>query len=274
MESNSIKGAVINKVWYDTARKLIPEPERRCEFYELILQAAFGQDVPSSSDVVVNTMWEMVRPYVCADVERYARRCEINRENAQKKRMGASGCESVRVGASGSEPKKTESNSNSNSSSSIITKNNTKNNIPLDEESEKFIVKGIMFDKGAANVQGEFNAFWSYYESLGWKNKNGSPIVNRQAAARMWRINGEICEKDEWRAIWYKSFKTATITDDRVWTNILSVSLEKRGEGAVLALYVANPDTFVPLLEDKCTAQMRMLMASYAATSIEYRAKL
>lgn len=64
----------------------------------------------------------------------------------------------------------------------------------------------------------ELNAFWDYYESLGWKNNKGAVIVSKQSAARMWRRQFETRTPPDGAQTWFKAVQACKIIDTTVFT--------------------------------------------------------
>lgn len=59
----------------------------------------------------------------------------------------------------------------------------------------------------------EFNAFWDYYESLGWRNNKGAAIVRRLACARQWRRQFDTKEPPVGAACWAKAVENCPVRD-------------------------------------------------------------
>lgn len=252
---------MIRRDWVEVARATIPDPAERGRFYDAIFSECFDLDGTPELSPMAAGMMAMVRMLLAADKEAYVARCERNKRNAQSLRLGASGSDSQRVGASGC-------NTNTNTNTKTNTNTNT---IPLPsgeaESREKFDIIGIFFSRGSKVPLEEAKAFWNYYESLGWRNNKGALIVSKKAAARQWRLQTDIAPDEAWRDMWYASMKSAPTTDPRVWTWPRAIDLIE-GE---LRLFLAGSGDFMPMLEERCRAQLQHLMQTYGATSLVYR---
>ena len=110
-------------------------------------------------------------------------------------------------------------NTNTNNSNNTNTNNNN-NTISLstDEQKERWVILGYFWAKGSKAVSQEMGAFWSYYESLGWKNNKGAAIVNKLAAARMWRPQFETGQVPNGAAVWFEILRGCPIPDPLVFT--------------------------------------------------------
>lgn len=268
---NNLKGCVINRQWLEQALDLLPDAAIRCSFYEGLMFAAFGLTPREPSDPTARVMYKMCLPYIEADVDKYAARCERNRLNATKKPLAATRSDSQPLATNGSGEKRQGVNINTNTNTN--NNNNTNNNLSTEsnEEKERFVIFGVMFNKDCLNITSEVDAFWNYYASLGWRNKNGSPVVNKAACARMWRVGGDLAGAMEWRALWYDCFKGATTTDVRVWTQIKGLKIEGAEGHRNVSILTNGGDDWVELIENQCTAQLRAIMAKTGANTILYR---
>lgn len=80
----------------------------------------------------------------------------------------------------------------------------------------------------------EATAFWSYYESLGWKNNKGAAIVSKIAAARMWRRQFGTQDPPHGADAWYRAASTSSIDDPVLWR--VFAGAEREESGAVCRL--------------------------------------
>ena len=83
------------------------------------------------------------------------------------------------------------------------------------------MIYGYFWSTGSKAVKEELNAFWSYYESLGWKNNKGAQIVSKLAAARMWRRQFENGTAPNGSDAWFKVLQTCRVADYRLWVGYL-----------------------------------------------------
>ena len=222
MESEyKIKGIIFARAWWEAACKVLPS-EERILFYEAVFQYAFDGRVPGTGKRDIYGMFAMVKPFIDQDKIKYLERCERNRRNANApKRVAASGTQSLQVG----------SNTNSNTNTSTNTNNNT---ISISEERQRFLVCGQLFARGAMQPREEMQRFWAYYESLGWKNNKGAPIVRKQSAAAMWSMQFGVTENAlELRKAWYEAFARLEDADYAVFDSVKRLTIT--GGNVVLA---------------------------------------
>ena len=83
------------------------------------------------------------------------------------------------------------------------------------------MIYGYFWSTGSKAIKEESNAFWSYYESLGWKNNKGAAIVSKLAAARMWRRQFENGAAPNGSDAWFKLLQTCSVADYRLWMGYL-----------------------------------------------------
>ena len=67
------------------------------------------------------------------------------------------------------------------------------------------------------------NAFWNYYEALGWKNNKGAQIVRKQAAAAMWKCQFALGVERDGGGVWFDCWVNASVYDLRVWSGFRSL---------------------------------------------------
>lgn len=213
MENNDTKrpnAALINREWFDAARSIMSVQDlgivlaRACEY-------VFGSETFDLGGDVQKAVFAMIKPALDSDIAKYRERCERNADNARRgsQRVAASGSDSQRVGANTTSTT-TPTTTPTPSLSSVEVK-------PEDREREKWLIYGYFWCSGSKAVLQELNAFWSYYESLGWKNNKGAAIVSKLAAARMWRRQFETGESPNGSAAWFNAVKECPINDYNVW---------------------------------------------------------
>ena len=181
--------ALIRQTWYETAKKNLPAGDR-LRFYEMCLEYEFfgnlpGEDVPFGAKL----LFDMVRDDIERDKAKAAERAERNRRN----------------GMAGGRPKVTEQNTDDqnpqkpsgisgnpiyNNTTQYTTLHNNETDVSGNEDTHMFFSVCLnFFERGCSDPVGTANTFWNYYESLGWKTKNGGEIVDRYALAKAWRLN-------------------------------------------------------------------------------------
>lgn len=268
-----MRAAMFREEWLDKARQLLPNPADRATFYECLMCRAFERDQPTIDNPIVGAMFAMAESAIAQDLEKYAARCERNRENAAKRYQSqpvdASGSQSLPVAASGSQSlpntsTSTSTNTSTNTSTSTISNENG------DSDRDRYLIYCTLFSRGALDVQSEFDSFYNYYAALGWKNNKGAPIVSRVSAAAMWRISGEIAGNLSQREMWAKAFRNADTTSVLVWTSFRDMRVEVQDTTRVLHIHLALNTKQIEALEDKCARSLRSLMSTYECKSLEY----
>ena len=205
---NRPNAALINKEWWESARKVLSYEEQG----ELLIEAVeyvlygIGRTTPKGK---VGIVFEMVRPALDSDVAKYRERCARNAANARsgRERAAASGSEWQRVAA--------------NTTTTPTTTTTTSISFEEQRNRERFIIYGYFWSVGSADPKAELNAFWDYYESLGWKNNKGAVIAYKLAAARMWRRQYETKTPPNGAQQWYKAAKECTIPNPKVFVSFL-----------------------------------------------------
>lgn len=216
MESEyKIKGCIVSRTWWAAAVQEL-SPADRLAFYDGLLQYAFTDELPGNLPAAVRPMMAMVVPFIDADKVKYSERVERNRANARGgKRVAASGSQSLQVA----------NNTNTNTSTNTNTNTNT---ISISEERQKFLVCGQLFARGAMQPREEMQRFWAYYESLGWKNNKGAPIVRKQSAAAMWNMQFGVTENaPELRKAWYDAFVRLESADYVIFDNVKRLTISE-----------------------------------------------
>lgn len=268
-----MRAAMFREEWLDKARQLLPNAADRAIFYECLMCKAFERDIPEISNPIIAAMFCMAESAITQDLEKYAAKCERNRENALK-RVVASGNQSQRVVASGSDSQQSQPNTTTSINTSTNTNTSTSTtSISQDEherEREIYSIYYTLFNRGALNVQEEFNLFWNYYEALGWRNNKGAQIVSKVSAASMWRMQGETCINLAERQSWARAFKTCNVTSPLIFTSFQSLKVEILDDERMLHIYTSFNEKQINTLEDKCERNLRVLMSLYDCTGIMY----
>lgn len=266
-----MKAAYFREEWLDKATQLLPNPADRALFYEMLMQRAFGRQVVQCNNPVVVAMYTMAESAIAADIAKYDAKCERNRANALSK---ASRTQSHPVAASGSDGTQSQPSTSTSTSTSTNTSTNTNTtSISQDEQSREREIYSIyytLFNRGALNVQEEFNLFWNYYEALGWRNNKGAQIVSKVSAASMWRMQGDTCLNIAERQSWARAFKTCAISSPLIWSAFKTLKVETIDETRRLHVYTSLTSQQINTLEDKCERNLRGLMSIYECTELTY----
>lgn len=241
MESNENRpnAALINREWYESAAQVL-DARKLADLCLYAVKYVLYGILPETEDRDIKLVFAMVRPALESDITKYRERCARNAANAksQRQRVAASGSESVRVGAI---PTTTTTTTTTTTSVSI-------NETEQEEKEtwEKWLIFGYFWSVGSNNIREECNAFWSYYESLGWKNNKGAAIVSKLAAARMWRRQFDTHTPVFGADAWYSVVKDITIPDVNVFTCFAGI--EKGDNIAIVKLWCT--ESFLTSLYD------------------------
>lgn len=216
--------ALINREWYESAKSVLNETQLASLCVHAVEYVLYGKD-NLRRDNAIGLVFAMVKPALDSDVEKYVERCARNTANAksQRQRVGASGSDSQRVGANTTTTTTPTTTTTSTTTPSLSPERS--------EEIERWLIFGYFWSTGSKAIKEEVNAFWSYYESLGWKNGKGAAIVNKLAAARMWRRQFETGTAPNGSEGWFKALQTCTIPDCNAFLAFLGA---ERKEGEVV----------------------------------------
>ena len=222
---NRPNAALINKEWYESAASVL-EGKKLAQLVLYAVQYVLYGISPETEDQMVKVVFAMIRPALDSDITKYRERCARNAANARsgRERAAASGSEWQRVAA--------------NTTTTPTT--TTTQYISLEEQRnrERFIIYGYFWSVGSADPRAELNAFWDYYESLGWKNNKGAVIASKLAAARMWRRQFETKTPPNGAQTWYKAVQTCKILDPTAFT--IFAGAEKVDEKVIVRLMCTN----------------------------------
>lgn len=237
--------ALINREWYAAAKSVLNANQlgqllvKACEYV-----FAGGDGV--QYDTFVTMAFAMVKPALDSDIAKYNERCARNAANArsQSQRVAASGTQSQRVGA----------NTTTTTTPTTTTTTTTTQSLSPEssEEKEKWLIYGYFWSTGSKAVADELSAFWSYYESLGWKNNKGAEIVSKVAAARMWRRQFETGNVPNGANAWFKALQSCAVPDINVWKGFAGA--EKINDTAIVRVrfnskFIDDLRSAVPTLE-------------------------
>lgn len=213
METNSDKrpnAALINREWFESAASVLDGGDLRDVLFSAVCYVIYG-DMPKGLSTSAEIVFRMIKPSLDSDITKYAERCERNAANARR----------------GSQPlaanryQSHQSDANTTTTTTTTTTTNTISLTTEDEETKRkrdmWLCYGYFWSIGSNAVQQELNAFWSYYESLGWKNNKGAAIVSRLACARMWRRQFEGGTPPAGAIAWFSAVKECSVPDLRVW---------------------------------------------------------
>ena len=255
MENNEQRpnAALINREWYEAAAQVLSQEEMG-ELLRAAVEWVLYGDFEFVGSKSVNIVFKMVRPALDSDVVKYRERCARNAANAKSRfeRVGASGSQSQRVGANTT----TTSTTTSTTTQSLSTSG--------DEEREKWLIYGYFWSIGSRAIVEECKAFWSYYESLGWKNNKGAQIVSKIAAARMWRRQYETGQAPNGADVWFKAMQTYKVEDYSIWN--CYAGAERLEDGIVVRLRCLP--AYLDMIRVNFPSIERSLQGLWRATSV------
>lgn len=228
---NRPNAALINREWYESAKGVLGARDLSCVVIaaiEYVLYGDTGMTLQDSAKVV----FAMIRPALDSDIAKYRERCARNAANARsgRERVVASGSQSQQVGAT----------TTTTTTTTPTTTTTTTPSLSPDEQRqrERFIIYGYFWSVGSGDPMAEMNAFWDYYEALGWKNNKGAVIVSKQSAARMWRRQFETKTPPDGAQAWFRAVQTCKILDPTAFT--IFAGSERVDEKIVVRLRCTN----------------------------------
>ena len=210
--NNRPNAALINKEWWESARKVLSYEEQGELLINAVEYVLYGVERNKLSGKVA-IVFEMVRPALDSDIAKYHERCARNAANARSGRE--------RAAASGSEWQRVAANTTPTPTPTPTITPNTSISNEERRDRERFEIYGYFWSVGSGDPKAELDAFWDYYESLGWKNNKGAVIASKLAAARMWRRQYETKTPPNGAQQWYKAAKECTIPNPKVFVSFL-----------------------------------------------------
>ena len=219
--------ALINREWFESAAGILSRQDLGLMLVQCV-EYVLGIDNDWELGGTPEVVFKMVKPALDSDIAKYLERCARNAANAKNQRQ--------RVVASGSESQRVAANTTTTTTS---TTNTTSTTIPsisqeISEEKEKWLIYGYFWSTGSKVITEECNAFWSYYESLGWKNNKGAQIVSKLACARMWKRQYETGAVPNGAEAWFKALQPCNIPNTYVFDCFLGA--ERTESGIVIRL--------------------------------------
>lgn len=203
---NRPNAALINKEWYESAASVL-EGRKLAILVLYAVQYVLYGILPETEDQVIKVVFTMIKPALDSDIAKYRERCVRNAENAKRgrERVVASGTQSQQVVANTTPTSTPTSTTTSTPTLSLSDEQQRKR--------DRFEIFGYFWSIGSSSPMQEMEAFWDYYESLGWKNNKGAVIVSKIAAARMWRRQFETKTPPDGSIAWFKAVKECSIID-------------------------------------------------------------
>lgn len=251
--------ALINREWYTSALSVL-STDSLGHVLVAAVEYVFSGSTQMNLSGAEKIVFTMIKPALDSDIARYLERCARNAANAksQRQRVGASGSDSQRVGANTTTTPTTTPTTTSTSTTSLSPEKS--------EEREKWLIYGYFWSTGSKAVADELSAFWSYYESLGWKNNKGAEIVSKVAAARMWRRQFETGNVPNGANAWFKALQSCPVPDVNVWNGFAGA--EKIDDTAIVR--VRFNSKFVDDLKAAVTTLERSLCSMWSVLWIKW----
>lgn len=219
--------ALINREWFESAAGILSRQDLGLMLVQCV-EYVLGIDNDWELGGTPEVVFKMVKPALDSDIARYLERCARNAANAksQRQRVAASGSESQRVAANTTTTPTPTTNPTTTTTPSIYPE--------MSEEKEKWLIYGYFWSTGSKVINEELNAFWSYYESLGWRNNKGAQIVSKLACARMWKRQYETGAVPNGADAWFKALQPCNIPNTYVFDCFLGA--ERTESGIVIRL--------------------------------------
>ena len=263
METETTKrpnAALINREWFESAARALQRDDL-CDVLLAAVSYVLYGDMPEGLSAAAEIVFTMIRPALDSDIRAYAERCARNAANARNRsqRVGASGSEWERVGAI---PTTTPTTTTTPTPISLPRENDKEQ-----RDRERFFIALYFAEKGSESPVAEMEAFWNYYESLGWKNNKGAAIVRKQAAASMWRPQFALGDVDGWRVKWFKALHKSKSFDLRLFSDVRGAEVH----GDALTLYIVGGKAFADDLETYCLPLLRIFVADMGAKELRYQ---
>lgn len=241
METNNDRrpnAALINREWFESASGVLGPADMRDVLFSAVCYVIYG-NMPEGLSTRAEIVFRMIKPSLDSDITKYIERCERNAANARRG--------SYPVAPSRSESPQSDANT---TTTTTKTTNTTQFSLPAEEDETKrkrdmWLCYGYFWSIGSKAVEQELNAFWSYYESLGWKNNKGAAIVSRLACARMWRRQFEGGEPPAGSVAWFGAVKECPVPDVKVWK--VYAGAEKTPDELIIRLR-CTPDYYAKLV--------------------------
>lgn len=251
--------ALINREWYESAQEILTREELGSAVLNAIAYVLYGDDLPLCKSKV-GIVCRMIKPALDSDIAKYLERCARNQRNAQSK--------SQRVAASGTQSQQVVANTTTTSTTTPTTTSTTTISLSAEEqeEREKWLIFGYFWSTGSKAVEEETRTFWSYYESLGWKNNKGAVIMSKIAAARMWKRQYEGGTAPRGADVWYKVLQNSQVNDFRVWRGFCGA--EREGETGVVQLRFG--EEFLTALREYMPAFEKVLQGLWKVDRIRF----
>lgn len=259
MENNDQRpsAALINREWYVSARSILSDVELGAVVVAAIDYVLHGC-VPVELSERAIIVFSMIKPALDSDIAKYRERCARNAANAKSQRQ--------RVAASGTQSQRVAANTTTTTTPTTTTTSTTTTSLSPSEfeKRERWLVFGYFWSVGSNAPEQELLAFWSYYESLGWRNNKGAAIVSKLAAARMWRRQFDTKTPPDGAPVWFTVMKECEICDYSLFTGFLGA--ERTPAGIIVRLRCK--EDWLQAFKAKCGHLLTTLAKAWRAPEI------
>lgn len=237
---NRPNAALINREWFDSACRVLNPADLGTLLIEVVEYVLNGRETNRLKGTA-SVVFTMIRPALDSDIAKYRERCARNAANARsgRERAAASGTQSQQVGAITTTTPTTTTTTTTTTTQSLSNEER--------RDRERYEIYGYFWSVGSADPKAELNAFWDYYESLGWKNNKGAVIASKLAAARMWRRQYETKIPPDGAQQWYKAAKECAIPNPMVFSAFMGA---ERNDDKIIVRLSCSSKFFAQIREN------------------------
>lgn len=164
---------------------LLP-PEMQLPLYKAITLYALDLNEPSFDDCILRAIWTGIKPQLDANHKRYLNGC------------GGAGYGILGGAPKGNQNAKKKQPQNNPKTTPNVNENENKNKNENDNGNGKFNPPSLQDISSYAHSIGsntDIEKFHDHYSSIGWKDRNGNPIMDWRALFRVWIKNDKPQEK-------------------------------------------------------------------------------
>lgn len=169
---------VFRKEWREALRGY--SAEVRAEVYEAVMAYAFDNEIIEMCELS-RMAFNFIKLQIDSMREIYQKKCERNRERANKRWGNAEPCDNMPNDAEPCQPMQGDA------INSIQL--NSNQYISLSFEERESIFEIFYFDRNLASAKEEYDRFVNHYEANGWcRGNSDKPVKNRVALAKSWKV--------------------------------------------------------------------------------------
>ncbi len=169
---------IFRKEWREALRGY--SAEVRAEVYEAVMAYAFDNEIIEMCELS-RMAFNFIKLQIDSMREIYQKKCERNRERANKRWGNAEICDNMPNDAEICQPMQGDAiNSNQLKSTQYIS---------LSFEERERIFEIFYFERNLANAKEESEKFINHYEANGWcRGNSDKPVKNKVALAKSWKV--------------------------------------------------------------------------------------